>query len=103
MRAYPFLHAARQEGVEHGLVEQGVTVGEKEHVPLGMIHQEIEDRPLVDPRPDRLHRARRAQLFQRADATAFKCLPQRFLVPLPDPTPRPLTLIVNWPAMLERR
>ena len=27
---------------------------------------------------------------------------QRFLVSVPDPTPRPLTVIVNWPALLKQ-
>jgi hypothetical protein len=34
--------------------------------------------------------------------TDFSVAPdgRRFLVPVPDPTPRPLTVVVNWPAML---
>jgi len=27
---------------------------------------------------------------------------RRFLARMPDPNPRPLTVIVNWPAVLER-
>jgi hypothetical protein len=35
--------------------------------------------------------------------TSFQVTPdgQRFLVPVPDPTPRPLTVLVNWPALMK--
>jgi hypothetical protein len=43
------------------------------------------------------------ELFALPPQSMFEVAPdgQRFLVRVPDPTPHPLTVIINWPALLK--
>ena len=55
--------------------------------------------------PDSIEVSASRELFTLpAGSTFFEVAPdgQRFLVPVPDPTPHPLTVIVNWPALLKQ-
>lgn len=43
------------------------------------------------------------QLFTPLTPSDFEVTPDghRFLVAMPDPTPRPLNVVVNWPALMK--
>jgi hypothetical protein len=45
------------------------------------------------------------ELFTIPPESFFEVAPdgQRFLVNVPDPTPHPLTVIVNWPSLMKSR
>ena len=54
-------------------------------------------------RADSVEASAARELFALPQQSIFEVAPdgQRFLVRVPDPTPHPLTVIVNWPALLK--
>jgi hypothetical protein len=54
--------------------------------------------------PDSVEASTPRELFTLPPQSNFEVSPDgaRFLVNVPDPTPRPLTVIVNWPALLKQ-
>lgn len=55
--------------------------------------------------PDSVEASPPRELFALPPQAYFNVAPdgRRFLVKLPDPTPHPLTVIVNWPAVLKSK
>jgi eukaryotic-like serine/threonine-protein kinase len=55
--------------------------------------------------PDSVKASTPRELFAVPSDSFFEVAPdgQRFLVTMPDPTPHPLTMIVNWPALLKSK
>src|SRR6516164_3530067 len=72
----PF-QAKRQETRQRFLFEKRVAPGEEKEVEIASASEDLGEFPLIDPPPDRLDRARRAQLFERPISARHEFLDAR--------------------------